>query len=90
MDDFSGAGTCKDGKLTLRWMLETAIGDGAKKLGLQQEIAETSRMDADVGTLLVDIVAGGGVSLLAISGGGLGVELLVGVVDEILLGRHVG
>lgn len=74
-------------------MLETAVGDGAKKFGLQQEVAETSGVDADVGTLLgVDSLAGGdSLSLLAVGGsGGLIVELVVGVVDEILFGRHVG
>jgi hypothetical protein len=80
-------------RLTLRGMLETAIGDGAKKLGLQQEVTETSRVDTDVRTLLVDIVAGSGsFGLLSVRGrgGGLVVELVVRVVDEILLSRHVG
>lgn len=74
-------------------MLETAIGDGAKKFGLQQEVAETSRVDADIGALLgVDSLAGGhSLGLLAVGGsGGLIVELVVGVVDEIFLGGHVG
>ena len=74
-------------------MLETAVGDGAKKFGLQQEVAETSGVDADIGALLgVDSLAGGdSLSLLAVGGsGGLIVELVVGVVDEILFGRHDG
>jgi len=73
-------------------MLESAVGNCAKEFGLQQEIAETSRVDADIGALLVDILAGGGVAFLAIGsgGGGFVVELVVRVVDEILLGRHVG
>jgi hypothetical protein len=73
-------------------MLETAVGDGAKQLSLQEEIAETSRMDTDVAALLVDIVTGGELALLAIGGsrGGLvATDLLVGVIDEIFLVRHV-
>lgn len=38
----------RDEKLTLRWMLETAISDGPEKLWLQQEVAETGRVDADI------------------------------------------
>lgn len=71
-------------------MLETAVGDGANQFGLQKEVAETGGMDADIGTLLVDAVASRSLGLLAVGGGGglLGFQLLVGVVDEILLGRH--
>jgi len=78
-------------RLTLGGMLETAVGNSAQEFGLQQEVAEASRMDADVGALLVDILAGGGsVALLAVGGGGSGfvVELVIRVVDEILFGRH--
>lgn len=74
-------------------MLEAAVGNGAKKFGLQQEVAEAGRVDADIGTLLcVDSLAGGdSLGLLAVGGsGGLVVELVVGVVDKIFLGRHVG
>jgi len=73
-------------------MFETAIGDGAKELWLQQEVAETSGVNADVGTLFVDVLASSGdLALLSIGilGSGLVVELIIGVVDEILLGRHV-
>lgn len=73
-------------------MLETTVGNGADKLRLQQEVAETGRMDADVGTLLVDTVGSGSLRLLAVGrrSGLLSLELLVGVIDEILFGRHVG
>lgn len=77
-------------RLTLRRMLETAVGDGANQLRLQEEVAETGGVDADVGTLLIDAVASRSLGLLAVGGGSglLGLELLVRVVDEILLGRH--
>ena len=72
-------------------MFEAAIGDGAEKLGLEQEVAEPGRMDTDIAAFLIDAVAG--TSKLAFlptgsRGGLVGVELLVGVIDEILLGRH--
>lgn len=81
-------------------MLETAVGNGAKKLGLQQEITETSRVYTNVTALGGSARSGGGaICLLCVTigsggvsggGGGLsGLKLLVGVVDEILLGRHV-
>lgn len=78
-------------RLTLGGMLEAAVGNSAQEFGLQQEVAEASRMDADVGALLVDILAGGGsVALLAVGGGsgGFVVKLVVGVVDEIFFGGH--
>jgi hypothetical protein len=79
-------------RLTLRRMFEAAIGNSAEKFWLQEEIAETGGVDADIAALLIDAVAGSGkVTFLRASGGGgglVGVELLVGVVDEILFGRH--
>jgi hypothetical protein len=83
-------------------MFETAIGNRTKQLGLEQEIAETGRVNTDVTTLLVGTAAGHSqVALLGGSGaigsvgrGGsgdcwlCGLELLVGVVDEIFLGGH--
>ena len=82
-------------------MFETAVGDGTEKLWLQEEVAETGCVDADIGTLLVWCAARDGqVASLGITVGGSGsggwcsslggLELLVGVVDEILLSRHVG
>lgn len=74
-------------------MLKTAIPDGAKQFGLQKEIAETSRVNADVAALLVDIAASSELALLSVGrgGGGLvGVDLLIGVIDEILFVRHFG
>ena len=50
-------------------------------------------MNADIGTLLVDVLrSSSGLALLAVGGGsgGLLVELVVGVVDKILFSRHVG
>lgn len=79
-------------RLTLRRMFETAIGDGAKKRRLQQKVAEAGRVNSDVGALLVDILASRrDLALLSIGrGSGLIVELVVGVIDEIFLGRHFG
>lgn len=74
-------------------MFETTVADGTKELGLQEEVAETSRVDTDVAALLVDIVTGSELALLAVggSGGGLvGADFLVRVVDEILFVRHDG
>lgn len=73
-------------------MLKTTVGDGANELWLQQEVAETGGVDADIGALLLGVVASSGLSPLAVGrrGGLLGLELLVGVVDEILFSRHVG
>lgn len=89
--DDDGLGYINSG-LTLRRMLETAIANSAQKLGLQEEVAETSRVNADITTLLVDVVTGaGGIRLLSVRGGRslVGLELLVGVINEILLSRHV-
>jgi hypothetical protein len=33
-------------------MLETEVGDGSEELGLEEEVTETCRVDADVGALL--------------------------------------
>lgn len=82
-------------------MFETTVGDGTEKLWLQEEVAETGRVDADIGTLLVwcaardGQVASLGITVGGSDGGGWcgslgGLELLVGVIDEILLSRHVG
>lgn len=73
-------------------MFETAVADGANQLSLQKEIAETGGMNADVAALLVDIVAGSKLALLAVGGGRSGfvaTDLLIGVIDEIFLVRHV-
>lgn len=79
--------------LTLRRMLEAAVGDGANQFRLQKEVTETGGVNADIGTLLIDGVASRsrsrGFGLLAVGWGGLlCLELLVRVVDEILLGGH--
>jgi hypothetical protein len=76
-------------------MLETTVSDSAQKLGLQQEIAESGGVDADVTALLVDIATRSCLSLLSVGSGGGGslvggANLLIGVVNEILLVRHIG
>lgn len=71
-------------------MLEAAVANGAKQLGLQQEVAETGRVNTDIAALLVDVAVGSELALLSGGGGGglVGANLLVGVVNEILLVRH--
>lgn len=83
-------------------MFEAAVSDGAQEFVLQQEVAETSRVNADIAALLVGAATRHGqVTLLlrvAVGSGGSsssrggrgGSELLVGVVDEILFVRHGG
>jgi hypothetical protein len=74
-------------------MFESAVGDGSHELVLQQKIAETGGVDANVAALLL----AGRVrrseaalrSCRATVGGRLGwLDLLIGVVDEIFLVRH--
>lgn len=88
-------------RLTLRGMFEAAIGDGAKKFTLQQKVAETGRVNADVAALLIGAATGDSqvtllVSITVGSGGGRsgggrgGLQLLVGVVDKVFLVRHDG
>lgn len=50
--------------LNLARMLETAVHDGAERLGLQDEVLETARVDADVVALLGVLGGGGGCCLL--------------------------
>lgn len=71
-------------------MFETAITDGAKKLGLQQEVAETGRVNTNITALLVDVAGSGELALLAVGGGGglVAANLLVGVINEIFFVRH--
>ena len=85
--------------LTLRWMFETAICDCAQKFWLQEEIAETCRMYADIATLFVGVPTRyGEVAFLcraAVScyGGSIGfirLKLLVRVINEVFLVRHLG
>jgi len=67
-------------------MLETAVNDSAKELGLQEEITETGRVDTDIGTLLVLGVLSG----LSLGGGRNGVDglddiIILIVVNEIVV-----
>lgn len=72
-------------------MFETAVADGANQLRLEEKVAEASRVDADVGALLVDIAAGSELAFLAVGGSGglVAADLLVGVINEIFLVRHL-
>jgi hypothetical protein len=74
-------------------MFEAAVRDSSHELVLEKEVAETSRVDADVAALLVaGSVASGeaalGRSRAAVGGRLGGLDLLVGVVDEVLFVRH--
>lgn len=88
-------------RLTLRWMFETAIGDGANELRLQQEVIKSSRVNADITAFSCSTAsANSEVAFLLCcstvgslrsgsSGGGLiGGKLFVRVVDEVFLVRH--
>lgn len=85
--------------LTLRWMLETAVGDRPEQLWLQQKISKSSRMNADITTLLIGASTGDSqVALLrcgSVSSRGricgclVSLKFLVGVIDEILFVRHL-
>ena len=76
-------------------MLESAVGDGSQEFSLEQEISETSGMDADIGTfgLVCATAADCKVTFLR---GAIGrscrcfsrLKFLVGVIDEIFFGRH--
>lgn len=83
-------------------MFEAAVSDGAQEFVLQQEVAETGGVNADIAALLVGAAAGHGqVALLlrvtvgsggssSSRGGRGGTQLLIGVVDEIFFVRHGG
>lgn len=45
-------------RLTLRWMFETAVGDGAQELSLEQKVTEAGRMNTDIAALLVGTTSG--------------------------------
>lgn len=89
-------------RLTLRWMFEAAVGNGAQKFTLQQEITEAGGVDTDVAALLVGAATGDsqvtflvGIAICgsrrsSSSRGCCGLQLLVGVVDEIFFVRHDG
>lgn len=74
-------------------MFEATVRDRSYELVLQEEIAETSRMDTDIAALLVaGCVASCEAALscgcVAVGGHLRWLNLLVGVVDEVLLMRH--
>jgi len=76
-------------------MFEATVRDCSYELVLEQEVAETGRVDADVAALLVACSITGGDAALGCSCAAVGgrisrLDLLVGVVDEIFLVRHDG
>lgn len=80
-------------------MLETAVGDGAEKLRLQQEIPEPSRVNADITAFFVRVTSRDGQVALLCRGpvGGcwrrrrriICLELLVRVVNEVFFVGHL-
>jgi len=82
-------------------MFETAIRNGTKKLGLQQKVAKTGRVNANVTPLFVGSSASDSEIAyflgFSITSGSIGasrdgissLKLFVRVVDEILFVRHV-
>jgi hypothetical protein len=80
-------------RLTLGRMFEATVRDCSYELVLEQEVAETGRVDAHIAALLICACVIGSKAALRRTrttvGGRLGgLDLLVGVVDEILLVRH--
>ena len=73
-------------------MFETAVCDGANKLRLQEKVLESGGMDASIAALGGDFTRHGCLLRIAISSYRIvgGIELLVGVVNEIFgFMRHV-
>jgi hypothetical protein len=82
-------------RLTLGRMFEATVRDRSHELVFQKEVAESSRVNADVAAFLVSSCASNGEVALGRSGravrrGLSGLELLIRVVDEILFVRHFG
>jgi hypothetical protein len=76
-------------------MFEATVRDCSYELVLEQEVAETGRVDADVAALLVACSVTGGDAAFVRSCAAVGrrisgLDLLVGVVDEVFLVRHDG
>jgi len=79
-------------------MLESAIRDRTEELWLQKEIAKAGRVYSDVAAFLAGFTAGDGEVALVLWGGGCsavggcfsGLNLLIGVVDQVFFVRHGG
>jgi hypothetical protein len=75
-------------------MFEATVRDRSNELVLEKEVAETGRVDADVAALLVasSVICSQALCCARGAVGGClgGLDLLVGVVDEIFLVRHDG
>ena len=81
-------------------MFETAVGDGSKKLWLQKEVPKSGGVDAHVASFLVGIssrnsqIAFSSSTPISSWGSGgrcvIGLEFLVGIVDEVFFVRHDG
>jgi hypothetical protein len=69
-------------------MFESAISDGTNEFRLEEEVFESRDVDTGVAALGGNGASGGGLLLLAVtsgSGGLVGWQLLVRVVDEVFL-----
>ena len=80
-------------RLTLGRMFEATVRDCSNEFVLEQEVAETGRMDANVTALLVGACIIRGKAALCSAGGAVGgrlggLDFLVGVVDEVFFVRH--
>lgn len=76
-------------RLTLGRMFEATVRNRSNKLVFQQEVAEAFRVNADVGALFVALGVRNGELAAGAVGRRLGrLDLLIGVVDQILLVRH--
>jgi hypothetical protein len=74
-------------------MFKSAVGDGPDELVLQQKVAETGGVNADVAALLFAGRVGRSEAALCCVAVGRhlrGLDLLIGVIDEIFLVRHGG
>lgn len=80
-------------RLTLGRMFEATVRNRSHELVFQEEVAESRRVNADIRAFLVSssVATNGEITLrsrAAIGGCLGGLDLLIGVVDEIFLVRH--
>merc|ERR1719507_2643923 len=74
--------------LDLRGMLKAAVHDGTQHLGLQQEVAETGRVDGDIVALDFALLLRRTVLCSCLSCGGFGLRIIF-VVQELLVDINI-